>query len=742
MVMNQEKWTLSTEHSAVENKEIIIEDGLVFGRDPACEIHINSDHISRRHAKLEVLEPLIRVIDLGSVNGIFVNDKKVTEAELKHGDTLRIDDVPFSVHAPIIEDDVDNKTRVRPAVDINKTMVRPAVNVDDRPATVDKNTAVLVDEPASEETVPNTIPADAMAKPAKKDTFEANFDAMSDGNTALGKAWEESDREATSPAGNDGHKTMVMPNIDADSFPSGKGSVVVDANENAPKLVCMSKPFVNQEFSVNQNPTTIGRVGTNDISINEASVSSHHAEIYNDKGTWYITDKESYNGTYVNKKLCQEHRLKNGDMISVGRVQLQFNLAKSDSGFNFIKTLSILLVIMVIAALGAAAYLYLPGMLGGKVQMQTLWSQIQSDGRGNPSQPVLADVNNDGRLDVVIAAESGKLEMIGAQNALSFNQIKTGLNIQSSPAILDVNKDGRRDFVVSSIDGQVIAFDAIGSKLWQYQPHTPITSILNYPEYFHFDQDGVLDVVISTENQGVVAVSGATGSKLWDSADKINGRVITSPLIGDFNNDGATDVIVATDLNQLLSLTVRGPQVSINWQQSIPPLLFSSPIFAKTILGPSIVIATQDAGVVSLNAINGNQTWQARLEGQSFFASPVQVSLKEENIIVVVDLNGVVTALDNNNGKHLWSYKAASKVQSTPAVITLDGSQYIALTDTDAQLHLLDAGNGSVKLKQSIDNADHFVTSPVVSDVNGDGRSDLILASQNGKIFGLSFLKE
>lgn len=63
---------------------------IVVGRDPSADIFLNDVTVSRAHAVIEVGGEKIRIVDDGSLNGTYVNDKLVTEAELKSGDTVQI----------------------------------------------------------------------------------------------------------------------------------------------------------------------------------------------------------------------------------------------------------------------------------------------------------------------------------------------------------------------------------------------------------------------------------------------------------------------------------------------------------------------------------------------------------------------------------------------------------------------------------------------------------------------------
>lgn len=81
-------------------KTLPLYGSMVIGRQADCDIAIPSDEISRRHARLEVTPTGVRVEDMGSSNGTYVNDKRVDNAMLKVGDELRLDTLRFQVTAP------------------------------------------------------------------------------------------------------------------------------------------------------------------------------------------------------------------------------------------------------------------------------------------------------------------------------------------------------------------------------------------------------------------------------------------------------------------------------------------------------------------------------------------------------------------------------------------------------------------------------------------------------------------
>ncbi len=60
-----------------------------------CEIVVPDDSVSRRHARFRTGEDGVVVIDENSTNGTFVNDTRVDERRLRHGDLLKIGSTIF-----------------------------------------------------------------------------------------------------------------------------------------------------------------------------------------------------------------------------------------------------------------------------------------------------------------------------------------------------------------------------------------------------------------------------------------------------------------------------------------------------------------------------------------------------------------------------------------------------------------------------------------------------------------------
>lgn len=67
----------------------------LIGRDPVCDIVIEAKDVSRRHAKIERASTEYMLCDLGSSNGVYVNNLKLSRAVLMNGDMFQIGSCVF-----------------------------------------------------------------------------------------------------------------------------------------------------------------------------------------------------------------------------------------------------------------------------------------------------------------------------------------------------------------------------------------------------------------------------------------------------------------------------------------------------------------------------------------------------------------------------------------------------------------------------------------------------------------------
>jgi two-component system, cell cycle response regulator len=70
-------------------------DEIVLGRGSDCDILIDRDSVSRRHARVYRVDDQWSVEDLGSTNGSYINDMPIQRAPLRDGDFVKIGSAIF-----------------------------------------------------------------------------------------------------------------------------------------------------------------------------------------------------------------------------------------------------------------------------------------------------------------------------------------------------------------------------------------------------------------------------------------------------------------------------------------------------------------------------------------------------------------------------------------------------------------------------------------------------------------------
>jgi pSer/pThr/pTyr-binding forkhead associated (FHA) protein len=77
-------------------------------------------------------------------------------------------------------------------------------------------------------------------------------------------------------------------------------------------------------FSVAGDRMTIGRSPDAEVFLDDVTVSRNHALLVRRRDGLYIDDLGSLNGTYVNRRRIESHRLEDGDEIQIGKYKLSY----------------------------------------------------------------------------------------------------------------------------------------------------------------------------------------------------------------------------------------------------------------------------------------------------------------------------------------------------------------------------------------------------------------------------------
>ena len=96
------------------------------------------------------------------------------------------------------------------------------------------------------------------------------------------------------------------------------------AGEGATLAIRSGGGRAGEVFSVAGERMTIGRSPDAEVFLDDVTVSRNHALLVRRRDGLYVDDLGSLNGTYVNRRRIESHKLQNGDELQVGKYKLTY----------------------------------------------------------------------------------------------------------------------------------------------------------------------------------------------------------------------------------------------------------------------------------------------------------------------------------------------------------------------------------------------------------------------------------
>jgi len=265
----------------------LIRDEITIGRKEGNTIRLTERNVSRRHARILRNNGEVHIEDLGSYNGIRVNNARIAErVSLRVSDQVQIGDYKLYLKAEGLDQVDDSRTTPIERVDAGPTDSMPAVSP----------------------------PPGAIASPVP--SVPPMIGSISQPGNRTMVAIADTDPGRVGPA--------TAAAVAAMTAPGGYG-----------KLVVLSSNFAGKEFELSRPQMIIGRTDENDIVVNHRSISRNHAKLVREPetGRYTISDLQSSNGVRVNGSDYGKVELRRGDVIDLGHVRLRFIEAGEDFVF-------------------------------------------------------------------------------------------------------------------------------------------------------------------------------------------------------------------------------------------------------------------------------------------------------------------------------------------------------------------------------------------------------------------------
>jgi hypothetical protein len=334
------------------------------------------------------------------------------------------------------------------------------------------------------------------------------------------------------------------------------------------------------------------------------------------------------------------------------------------------------------------------------------------------SSPATADLTGDGRADVVVGTMDGRVVILDGPSGRSVRTFHQGAPLHcaggtdcrpdgffATPAVADVNGDGRLDIVAPSWDHTVYAWSNDGGLLWRRFLEDTLWSS---PAVADIDRNGSPEIILGGDIYagnplgvpagGLVWVLNRNGTVYSGYPRSIPGQTVwSSPAVGDLNGDGWPEVVVGTGTNfggsaglNVFAFTASNRQNLSGWPVPVDGKAMGSPAIANLDGDAQLEVATAtEGGHVYAFDTNGSRRW--RCDACAGAHSSVTVADVDrdgqQEVIAAGDhqirvLAGATGGVEGQANLTSGGWAPAS----APAVAEVDGRTVIATTKSDTSL--------------------------------------------------------
>ena len=340
----------------------------------------------------------------------------------------------------------------------------------------------------------------------------------------------------------------------------------------------------------------------------------------------------------------------------------------------------------------------------------------------------------------------------------------------SSAAVGDIDGNGVPDIIAGFPDGTVQAWRSDNGARW-LRMQVGDGAVQASPTLVDLDRDGVLDVLAASTGGQVLGFR-ADRAVLFRQATTVDPKAIIgvfgTPIAADLDQDGSLEVI-ATGWDRYLHVWNLAGQERPGFPTFVHDTIWSSPSVGdldgdgllEVVFGfdcdgvPGQWCFPHRGGYVAVVREDGHWVpgWPRFVPGQVVWSTPALADLDGDGGLDVVvgtgnmDMPGgqqVIALRGDGTDLPGWPVAVGGKTTSSPAVgdVDGDGRPEVAIAAEDGKVYLIGAG-GQVRWARCISNDvttcvnKPLHSSPTIGDVTGDSRQEVVIGGEQWlNVFG------
>lgn len=319
------------------SREFPLRGEMLVGREAECAIPLDSSHISRYHAKINVATNGVYIEDLHSTNGTFVNGQRIKgRVRLSLGDEISFDDLGFRLASLESGGEGDTLLSMPAAQDTayraSNRAAAPPANPIFYPSYTSRDEPEIPEPGYSSPLTPEVLDeVDEMLEPEREQPILSKARAVPH-RTALDSNEERIDSfEDTDSA----DQTQFISDVRLDELVARSRGHQYDLNVGTgPRVIILSAPLRGKWFELSSAPLgktwQIGRDPKADICLSDKTISTDHARLTKTAEGYQLTSTHAKNGLLINAQSKKKAFLKHNDRIQIGGTELVFRNDEAD----------------------------------------------------------------------------------------------------------------------------------------------------------------------------------------------------------------------------------------------------------------------------------------------------------------------------------------------------------------------------------------------------------------------------